>query len=449
MGVPKEIDKDALDIFLTLRYVPSPRTLWNGIFRVPPGHFLCYDIETGTFESKCYIRPTKDRFQGTLEEAVAGYRDVLRGAVRRQLLSDVPVGIFLSGGIDSALVAAMAAESGRDLKTFTVGFGKQHPECEIEEAAVTAKVLGLSHAFVEVTPETLLSAIPDIVRAIEEPLGTTSVLPMWYLVHKARKDVTVVLTGQGSDEPWGGYQRYQLELWRKHIPRPELWSSLYNLKKLWHGMPETLERGLRSLPVRDEASRFKEEYSLFNSEEISWLTGCNNGDKAIREVSSWLSWLDDEMMAPVERMMRIDSRMNLADDLLLYGDKISMAASLEARVPMLDLEVVRFIESLPISFRVGIRHTKIAHKMMAESYLPEQIIHRPKKGFKVPFSQWSKGPWREWIETMLLDRNGPHFNLLDYAGVSRVWKEHLSARPDRGRQIFALLMLAVVYRQNK
>ncbi|MBI5197016.1 MAG: asparagine synthase (glutamine-hydrolyzing) [Nitrospirae bacterium] len=448
MGVPQEIDGDALDVFLTLRYIPSPRTLWKGIFRVPPGHFLCYDLETERFESTCYIKPTKERFEGTLEGAIAGYRDVLGSAVKRQLLSDVPVGVFLSGGIDSALIAAMAAESGRELKAFTVGFGKQHPECEIEEAADTAKVIGLPHNFIEVTPEALLQAIPDIVGAVEEPLGTTSVLPMWYLAHRARKDVTVVLTGQGSDEPWGGYPRYQLELWRKHIPRPELWSSLYSLKKLWHGMPETLERGLRSLPVADETSRFKEEYSLFNREERLWLTGCDNGDEATFEIASWLSWVDDEMLAPAERMMRIDSRMNLADDLLLYGDKISMAASLEARVPMLDIEVVRFIESLPLSFRVGIRHTKIVHKMMAESYLPEQIVHRPKKGFRVPFTQWSKGPWREWIEAILLDRNAPHFNLLDHAGISRIWKEHLSARPDRSRQIFALLMLALVFRQT-
>lgn len=449
MGIPQEIDNNGIDIFLTLRYIPSPLTLWKGIFRLPPGHILSYNLESGHFESNCYITPTKERFQGTIKEAAAAYRDILGGAVRRQLLSDVPVGIFLSGGIDSALVAAMAAESGRDLSTFTVGFGNQHPECEIEDAAITAKILGLPHTFVEVTPKTLLNAIPDIVSAVEEPLGTTSVLPMWYLVHRARKDVTVVLTGQGSDEPWGGYTRYQLELWRRYIPKPELLSCLYKLKRAWQGMPELLERALRSLPVADKAQRFKEAYSLFNDKERLLLTGRRISNETKNQIVSWLLWLDDDAIDSAEQMMRIDSRMNLADDLLLYGDKISMAASLEARVPMLDIEVIRFIESLPLSFRVGIRRTKIVHKMMAESYLPGQIVHRPKKGFRVPFSQWSKGPWREWIEAVLLDRNAPHFNQLNRVGIQQIWKEHLSARPDRGRQIFALLMFAICQQQKK
>ena len=174
-------------------------------------------------------------------------------AVGRQMLSDVPVGILLSGGIDSALVAAMAKDIGQDLPCFTVGFGEEHEECEIADAEETARVLGLPISTVKVTPESLLDALPDIARSVEEPLGTTSILPMWYLVQRARQDVTVVLTGQGTDEPWGGYRRYQVEMVRRLMPVGSFWRLLKGVGSIVGSrLPEVLERGLRSLPDHNQ-----------------------------------------------------------------------------------------------------------------------------------------------------------------------------------------------------
>jgi len=448
LGLSGGIDHQSIQLFITLRYSPAPTTLWKGIRRLPPGHMLCVDVASGSHEITRYIAPVTNRFSGSLDEAVDAYRLETRAAINRQLLSDVPVGVLLSGGIDSALVAAMAKDSGRDLPCFSVGFGKGHSECEIEDAAETARVLGLPFSAVEVTPKQLLDALPSIAGAVEEPLGTTSIMPMWYLVQKAREDVTVVLTGQGTDEPWGGYRRYQVEMVHRVMPWNGLWKIAKAMSGLVGTLPEFMERGLRTLPVADMAARSVEACALFSSDERALLLGDSSDGGAIERIRYWLDWMDSADCAPAEKMMRMDARMNLADDLLLYGDKLSMAVSLEARVPMLDIELVRFVESLPLQYRVALRKSKIVHKKMAESYLPASIVHRKKKGFQVPFGDWSRGIWKDWVAEKLLDAGQPHLRFIRRDNLEKMWQQHLQRHPDRSRQMFALLMLALWWEAN-
>ncbi len=447
LGLDDSIDPEGLKCFLTLRYVPSPHTLWRDIRRLPPGHLLCFDLDNSTIRLSRYIEPVKERFHGSIEDAVDAYREQLSAAVRRQLLSDVPVGVLLSGGIDSALVAAMAKDNGYEPPCFTVGFGQGHRECEIDDAAHTARTLGLPFHSIEVAPDALRVALPAIVHSVEEPLGTTSIMPMWYLVRRARDDVTVVLTGQGSDEPWGGYFRYQVELVWQMMPCAQFWRMSRPLVTLWRARPEAVERGLRALAQHDVSGRILEACSLFSANERRLLLGDDGDGGAYKAITYWLDWLNAVgPLSHVERMMCLDARMNLADDLLLYGDKISMAVALEARVPMLDIDLVRFVESLPIGYRVKWRKGKVVHKMMAESYLPPEIVHRPKKGFQVPFGDWSRGPWRAWMEERLLDGLK---GLLRHDSVEQLWREHLAGRPNRSRQMFALLMLALWLEGNR
>lgn len=446
-GMSLRLGRHALETFLSLRYVPSPETLFEGVYRLAPGHVLSLPLN-GNLDPKIssYIQPSQDRFEGSFAQAVSGYQEALSAAIRRQLLSDVPVGLLLSGGIDSALVGAMAAGLGQKLPCFTVGFGEGHPECEISAARDTASVLGLPFHPIEVSAESLRESLPYIVTSVEEPLATTSIMPMWYLAKAARERCTVVLTGQGTDEPWGGYRRYQVEILRKVLPFPAMWSLLYGAAAN-HALPEMLERGLRTLKVRDLGARVLEATALFNAMERRSLLGSADSGRSLERIRYWLDWLAPAKCDPVESMMRLDARMNLADDLLLYGDKITMAASLEARVPMLDIELVRYVESLPLAFRVGLRRTKIVHKAMAASYLPEKIVNRPKLGFQVPFGNWSRSLWREYVEDALLAPNAPWLDVVDRQAVTRIWSQHLRKLPDRSRQIFSLLIFSIWYKQ--
>lgn len=447
-GFQPGLDQNALHSFLALRFTPSPQTLFDGVHRLPPGSALDYDCVNGSIKKWRYIEPATGWFTGTQSEAIDAYRDVLSRAVKRQLLADVPLGVFLSGGVDSALVAALARDSGTDLTGFTVGFGDSYDECEIAPAAHTAQVLDMPHEHVLVDQQSCWDAIAPAIAHVEEPLGTTSILPMWHLSALAGSRVKAVLTGQGSDEPWGGYRRYQGALLAQWLPKTSIWRAAWRLLEPLLGNKEALERALRSFAQKDEADRFMEVYALFTTATREKLANGAATSDLSAPLRDWLNWADPaRKRSSVERMMQVDSRMNLADDLLLYGDKISMAHSLEARVPILDLEVVDFIDSLPRTYRMGFRQTKIVHKLMAERYLPAEIVNRPKLGFQVPVGTWLRGPWKEGARALLLE--SPKFrNVVDPAAVSQLFEEHQNGRADRQRQLFALIGLAHWTDQN-
>jgi len=438
------IDRRSLSTFLSLRFVPSPNTLLSGVMRLPPGHVLVRSIASGAQELKCYVKPTVASFSGSFGDAVDHYQQALAMAVRRQLLSDVPVGVLLSGGIDSALVAAMAAEAGVKTPCFTVGYRDRTTACEADDAAHTAQVLGLPHHVVRVDHEQLWQALAAAVASTEEPLVTTSLLPMWYLCQRARQDVTVVLTGQGSDELLGGYRRYQAELYRrlplfKHLAR----AAGLVLDRL-PSVPEFIERSAQSAMIQDLAARFESEYSVFPPNGRHRLIGEPGSGRALASIQQWVDWASSgRRLSPAELMMCIDMRLGLADDLLLYGDKVSMAHGLEARVPLLDTDFVAFVESLPGHFKLALNRAKIVHKRMADRYLPKSIVNRPKKGFQVPFGDMIRNTWRERCADTLFSGNVLGELEIESSAVRRVWDEHQRGFRDRSRQLFALLGLCV------
>lgn len=442
------LDHESLQSFLCLRFVPSPHTLYEGVSRVPAGHCLVLDVGRDAFDLRRYVRPVTESFAGTLDDAVAEYTRLVRQAVQRQLLSDVPVGVFLSGGVDSALVAAAAAECGKSLPCFTVGFGADVAECEIADAAETAALLGLAHEPVTLDGGQLWGVLESSIGAIEEPLGTTSMLPMWHLSVAASQQVSVVLTGQGSDEPLGGYRRYQMELYRDIVPlRLGLAAASPFLRRV-RGLPEFVERAADSIAHAALGERLERAYALFSGDMRHAMTGRSDAGRSRHAIEQWLAWANGgRRLSSAEAMMQVDTRMGLADDLLLYGDKISMAHSIEARVPMLDADLVRFVESLPRPFKLSYMKTKIVHKLAAERYLPAKIVHRPKKGFPMPFGSLIRGDWRSRVEAVLFDPSSPQASCLDQAGVRRVWNEHQEGFRDRSRQIFALLAFGIWMQQ--
>src|SRR5690606_19413614 len=259
----------------------------------------------------------------------------LENAVKRQLMSDVEIGVLLSGGIDSALVSAIAQKNyNGKLKAFTIGFEGVHEMDEIEAAAETAEILGLEHFSKKISFDNFLSIFQETTRIIEEPLATTSVIPMYYLSQLASEHVKVVLTGQGADEPLGGYQRYQGELISEKIPRGLIRSSKNIVTQI--GIKnERILRSANALGEKNDVQRFLNVYSIFNQSEILQLLNVKE-EKAFDLISYFYDILNcPNKKTAVERMMAIDIRMNLADDLLLYTDKITMNFSLECRVPML------------------------------------------------------------------------------------------------------------------
>jgi asparagine synthase (glutamine-hydrolysing) len=439
-GQAPQADAEALQCFLTLRFVPSPRTLWQGIHRLPAGHRLSFDLATGKTELQRYISPVAERYAGRRGDAVERYHELLGDAVDRQLLSDVPVGILLSGGIDSALVAALAKEKGRPLPCYTVGFGADHKECEIEDARGTAEALGLPFVAVNVTPQDLMATLDQVIGSLEEPIVSTSALAIWHLIGRMRQDVTVALSGQGSDEPWGGYTRYQNEVLRRLLPAPAMAGWVGRAMGGYGKLPEAMQRALRSLPIDSPAERFREAYALFTAGQRQALTGRADDGQALGDIGYWLDWSRGTGREPVETMMSVDARTCLPDDWLLYTDKISMAYALEVRVPILDLDVVRFVESLPRSFRLAPGRRKIVHKMMARRYLPAAIVNRKKKGFPIPFGAWSRTELRPRVEATLLETL-PQTGLFDRRAIETLWRQHLAQSQPLDRQIYALFIL--------
>jgi asparagine synthase (glutamine-hydrolysing) len=434
------LDPAGLAEVLRLRYLPAPDTLFRNVRKVRPGHIVEFDLGGAALRLRefPYFNAASSRKPAPYEQAEADYGRLLEAAVGRQLMSDVEVGMLLSGGIDSALVAAFAQKRAAvPMKAFTIGFHADDPADETADAAETARELGLDHHVARIDFPDFLEAMRTCVSVVEEPLATTSIVPMYFLAKLAGAHVKVVLSGQGADEPLGGYGRYQAELYRRAVPAP-LARIGYRLANRLDMRNEQLLRGLRSLAIPDELERFLATYTVFDEEEILHLTGIPE-QRAADRLSYFLEFLgSDDKTSGVERMMAVDLRMNLADDLLLYTDKITMRHSLECRVPMLDLELIDFVVSLPASYRVKRGAGKIIHKRFAEAHLPRSIVYRKKKGFQSPTRDWfaRKGQLRE----ILLDPRSQFATVFDLAAVEAVLDQHARGY-NRERQIFLLLGL--------
>ncbi len=435
------IDMDSLAELLRLRYLPAPDTLFRNIRKVRPGHI----IEVGLQKPELYVQeyaftkpPRGSTMRMTREEAVTRYGELVTGAVERQLMSDVPIGVLLSGGVDSALIASIAQrKSGYRMKAFTVGFANPDECDEIADARETARFVDMEHHHVRMGVPDFLMLMPKISSIVEEPLATTSIVPMFHLSRLAAEHVKVVLSGQGADEALGGYRRYQTELLRSFIPN----AALALLPKRPSGLNvrnDTLRRMIGSIGIREDVARFEAVYSVFGKDQIHRLIGrdCNRAHDRIQYTYDYLGCAGRRHS--VERMMSIDLRMNLADDLLLYTDKITMHHSLECRVPLLDLQIINFVESLPAAYRLGVMRGKMLHKKFAERVLPPSIVRRKKKGFLSPTKHWFKQPGPIW--EILLDPQSRFASYFDVSEVRKILLEH-QAGLNRERHIFLLLNL--------
>ncbi len=403
------LSREALAVLLRLRFNPSPDTLYANIHKLRPGHYLEVDMAENVIccDQVSYIDRTPSPVNFLKDKTVKLYGENLESAVERQLLSDVEVGILLSGGIDSAVIAALAQKHYKTkIKAFTIGFEGSYDEDEIADAAETAEALGLEHHYRRISFTNFLDLIKECCRIVEEPLATTSIIPMYYLSQLAAEKVKVVLTGQGADEPLGGYTKYKSEVLMQHIPYFAQRSLKYVIQHS-NSKNEKILRGIKSLGIKDDLDRFLSTYEVFTREEINGLISAEDNTSRKR-LSYFYDLLDcANKKHPVERMMALDARLNLADDLLNYTDKITMNFSIECRVPMLDIELVKFIESLPVNEKLSLNGGKLVHKRFAAEILPEKIINRQKKGFLSPTNTWFKDN-AEMLKHMLLSKGTAH-----------------------------------------
>lgn len=441
--LPASLDTHHLATLLKLRYSPSPDTLLLGVHRLRPGHVLEVRLDGPVPELREFPYIGARVAAGpapSLEEATRRYGELMERAVERQLMSDVEIGILLSGGVDSAVVAALARQqSGHRMKAFTVGFnGAESADAdEISEARHTAEVLGLEHHAIRIGFDDFLGSVQECMRIVEEPLATTSIVPMRQLASLAANHVKVVLSGQGADEPLGGYGRYQLEIVGRYVPRT-LARAGRALAGAFGVRNETLRRGLDALSQPDDLGRFCAAYAVFSDAEIERLTGLESTDAGER-LRYFYDLLDASALPTgAERMMALDLRLGLADDLLLYTDKITMNSSLECRVPILDRELISYIESLPYNYRVTYGSTKIVHKRYAAQLLPPAVVGRPKKGFLSPTRAWFRDTAR--LRSVLLDKSSRFASVFDLSEVDRTLTQHARGY-NRERHIFLLLCL--------
>ena len=441
---PGSLNLDHLATLLKLRYNPAPTTLYGNIQKLRSGHILSCNVISKKHEIRSFIspveRPAKTK---PFDLALLEYEKLFGQAVKRQMLADVEVGVLLSGGLDSALVAYYAQKySNQRIKTFTVGFGGSDENDETEDARETARVLGTDHYEININEDQFEDVFEECIRIIEEPLGTTSVIPMYFLNKLVSKYVKVVLTGQGADEPLGGYTRYLGEKLYGKIP-PFLIRMARPLSIFVSN--ENIYRTLNSLGEKNRVKRFEAIYALFLDTEIKNLIGVADS-KSHELITYFYHLLGRESADGASAMMSNDLRMQLSDDLLLYTDKISMNFSIEARVPFLDNDLVDFFESLPLQYKISGTEGKYIHKKFAEKILPKEIVYRKKKSFKSPTKQWFVGKKGHNYKSMLMCSNSVFANFFNTEYVGRLFDIHASGKRNLEKQLFTLI--AVYYWLN-
>ena len=440
-----EVDEEALDLYLAYRFVPSPRTLFKGIRKLGPGEMLLKVVGQAGHVRRYAPPPPEPDFRPGEEEWAEALSGALREAVRRQMMADVPVGVLLSGGADSAAVLAYAAETGaRSLRSYTVGFAEAPKEDEVVPAAETARHFGVEHLHVTLDAVAYREHLIPSAFHLDEPVGTTSVAPYEALCALAGRHHKVVLCGQGADEPLGGYARHRAEkLASFHLGRG-LSASLRLARKL---APNSvlLERSARVLGTRDPLARFVEAFALFPSLARHRLRG-KNGDGDLISSAMAPVLAGSEHLDPLARFLFLDSRFSLSDDLLLYGDKIAMASSLEVRVPFLDLEFLRLVEKIPASLRVSLLSPKRLLRKALEKKLPRRILNRRKRNFSPPESTWMDslppGPNLGWLLA-------PDASLAQFCRreeIARLVEAQQGGGRDYKRQLFALLAFELWHR---
>lgn len=438
------LDIEALAELLKLRYNASTDTIYKEINKILPGHYLEYDLRKKNYKISPYANFIIHKKNITLNQALYQYSELLEKAVKRQLLSDVEVGVLLSGGIDSALITYFAAKNyPRKIKSFTVGFEDKDDSNELIDAHESADFLQTEHHEIIINNKDFENHFDEVIQIIEEPLATTSSIPMYFLNKEVSKYLKVVLTGQGADEPLAGYPRYLGENYRDKIPTKMVVPILGVANSIKN---EKIRRLLLSINEKDIIARFQKTYALFSDKEINNLIR-HKDNSSYNKINYFFNLVGGSNLKSVDAMMGIDQRMNLADDLLLYTDKISMNFSLETRVPFLDIELIEFLNSLPSEYKIRQGKGKFLQHELAKNILPEKIVNRRKKGFQSPTNLWFKNNLGIFIENLISD-NFSYFNqIFNKDEILKILQKHRNGF-NQEKQLFLIMSLYFIFQKN-
>src|SRR5437773_1992914 len=441
------VDPAALDDYLAHEFVPSPRSIVRGISKLRPGHTLTWSLAEHTATLHRYWEPQlnldRDGRRRDLDADCAELREVLRESVRKELISDVPLGVFLSGGIDSSAVTAMMTQLGGDVKSFSVGFAERSFD-EAPYARQVAKHLGTDHHELTLEPSMLLGLIPRLPELLDEPLGDASIIPTYLLSTFTRQHVKVALGGDGGDELFAGYptlQAHRLAGYYMHAPgalRRGLVEPIVRRLPVSRGNLSFDFRAKRfvagaAYPVSERHQRWMgsfapEERVAVLSQDVRGALASRNGEDAAAKAS----------LDAVNEVLLLDMRGYLENDILVKLDRASMMASLEGRVPLLNNDFVAYATALPLNLKLRGLRSKFLLKRALRGMLPDRILDRPKKGFGIPVAEWFRGPLREQMLSVLSPEQIKRKGYFDEAVVGRLIDDHLAGRRDNRKQLWTL-----------
>jgi asparagine synthase (glutamine-hydrolysing) len=450
---PRAVDRVALGQLFALRYVPSPRTLFEGIRKLPPGHSMLVDSDG--LEVMRHWSFIPEQRNGAREDALVDeYESLLENAVRLQLRSDVPVGLFLSSGVDSAsLLAMMRKHLGGPLHTFTIGFEGGERSNENADARALAQRFDADHDEMIVTAADYEQYYERSLWDLEEPVGNESAAAFHFVSLIAARKVKVVLTGQGADEPWAGYHRHLgVQLSEHYRKLPAVAQHLIRDAVLALPRNERLKRGVLSLDEPDPLTRFAKVYAFYSPAMRAQLFNADlRSDAAVHGTDRChaLAHLQHDVrgLDPVSQMLYMDTRASLPDDLLMVNDKMSMANSIESRVPFLDRRVVEFVENLPVRYKLRHATGKYLHKKALERWLPRAVVHARKKGFENPVQQWLRERLGGKVEELLFSPGAGVRDYFDMDFVRRLVQLHQSGRENHMRHIYLLISFEMWHRR--
>jgi asparagine synthase (glutamine-hydrolysing) len=449
-AVDREIDLEALDHYLSFLYVPRDRSIFSGVRKLPPGHLLRW--QHGRAEVRPYWRiGAPETFAGSIDEAAGHLRAVLADAVRSHMVSDVPLGAFLSGGVDSSLVVGLMAEaSDQPVRTFSIGFDDPEHD-ELDYARTVARHFGTEHHEFVVRPDGL-SILDRLIDHFDEPFADSSAIPTWYVSEIARRHVTVVLSGDGGDELFGGYDRYLPHPRVAQFDRLPIPGARHLAAAIWPLLPHGARgRNFLRHVSRDADARYLESMAFFHHDEKAALYS-DGVRRALngRNPEAALATHFDRFRAlpPHGRMMKFDFETYLPEDVLTKVDRMSMAHSIESRVPLLDNEVIDFAATLPASFKIHRGRRKHVLKQAVRDLLPAGILDRKKQGFGIPLGVWFRGGLTDVFSDVLASRRTRQRGYFEPSFVDRIVREHLAGKRDHTLRLWQLLVFELWHRQH-